>query len=180
MRMFSIPASAFTARATPEIRAAYLADARSEESLGQSLFTDYIMGAPAHWVAAQASKRAPSYLYHFSYVASPRRSQESGAGHGSEIPYVFETGGDLAARYGISLTDEDRAMEKLVHSCWVAFAKTGKPDCNGGLAWPAYSHASDELMEFGASSGPVSGFRAAQYQALQARMPATSATAGAR
>src|SRR5262249_8539700 len=104
MRMFSIPASTFTARATPEIRAAYRADATSEESLGQSLFTDYIMGAPAHWVAAQASKHAPSYLYHFSYVVSVRRSQEPGAGHGSEIPYVFATGSELAGRYRVTLS----------------------------------------------------------------------------
>jgi para-nitrobenzyl esterase len=180
MRMFSIPASAFTARATPEIRAAYRSDASSEETLGQSLFTDYVMGAPAHWVAAQASMHAPSYLYHFSYVVSARRNREPGAGHGSEIPYVFATGSDLAAGYHVTLTDEDRAMEKLMHSCWVGFARTGKPDCTGGLAWPAYSRAADALMEFGTNAGPVAGFRKEEYDALQARMPATSVSAGAR
>jgi para-nitrobenzyl esterase len=178
MRMFSIPASSFTARATPEARAAYQSDSSSEETLGQALFTDYIMGAPAHWVATQASSGAPSYLYHFSYVASARRRQESGAGHGSEIPYVFATGSDLASHFGISLTDEDRAMEKLVHSCWVAFAKSGKPDC-GGMTWPAYTRANDDLMEFGDKTGPASGFRKAQYEALTASMPALSVSAGA-
>jgi para-nitrobenzyl esterase len=180
MRSFSIPSSAFTSRATPDIRAAYKSDSASEDSLAQALFTDFIMGAPARWIAEQASSSVPSYLYHFSYVVSVRRAKEPGAAHGSEIAYVFETGGDLAARYGITLTDEDRAMEKLVHSCWVGFARTGKPDCAGGLVWPAYSRSSDTLMEFGAKSGPVSGFRAEQYRALQARMPATSATASAR
>jgi para-nitrobenzyl esterase len=178
MRMFSIPASTFAARATPQIRAVYQSEASSDEKFGQSLFTDYIMGAPAHWVAAQASSGAPSYLYHFSYVASLRRNQEPGAGHGSEIAYVFATGSDLAAHYGFTLTDEDRAMENLVHSCWVGFARSGKPECAGGPAWPAYSRASDTLMEFGPNSGPVSRFRKAQYEALTARVPALLVAAG--
>lgn len=180
MRMFSIPASAFTARATPDIRAAYQSDSSSEERLGQALFTDFIMGAPAHWIAERASGGAPSYLYHFSYVVSAQRRSANGAAHGSEIAYVFATGSDLAAHYGITLTDEDRAMEKLVHSCWVGFASTGKPDCAGGLVWPAYSRASDELMEFGTNSGPISGFRKEKYDALSLRMPTTSVGAGAR
>jgi len=38
---------------------------------------------------------------------------------------------------------------------------TGAPKC-GSQAWPAYSPASDHLMEFGATSGVRTHFRKAQ------------------
>lgn len=174
MRSFSIPADQILARATPDLRAVYKSDATTDDALAQTLFTDSVMGAPAHWVAGEASGGAPSWLYHFSYVPTLRRGSAPGAAHGSEIPYVFETGTSLAQRFGINLSDEDRAMEHLVHSCWVGFAKTGKPDCDGKM-WPAYTPSLDQTMEFGAANvGPVSGFRKTQYDALAAQMPRTA------
>ncbi|HJW41677.1 MAG TPA: carboxylesterase family protein, partial [Rhizomicrobium sp.] len=89
------------------------------------------------------------------------------AGHGTEIPYVFGTGTALAASFGITLAPADLAMEHLVHSCWVGFAKTGRPECDGA-SWPAYTPATDALMELGPMPGPISGFRKAQYQAQEA------------
>jgi para-nitrobenzyl esterase len=166
MKSFQIPPAFMTAQLTPETRALYGADAHDEEALAEAVFTDAIMGAPAHWVAGKAAGGAPSWLYHFSYVVSMRRSATPGAAHGSEIPYAFGTGSALAERFGIRLTDEDRAMETAMHACWVAFAKTGKPAC-GGVDWPAYSAASDQLLEFGPKIEVVSGFRKAQYGALE-------------
>jgi len=59
------------------------------------------------------------------------------------------------------VSDEDQRMARLMHACWVAFAKTGAPRC-GSQAWPAYSPATDQLMEFGPSSGVRIHFRKAQ------------------
>ncbi|MBV9541141.1 MAG: carboxylesterase/lipase family protein, partial [Alphaproteobacteria bacterium] len=148
MRSFSIPPDRILGRLTPETRAAYASDAASDDALAAAVFTDSAMGAPAHWIAARAASGAPSWLYHFSYVASIRRGMAPGAAHGTEIPYVFSTGSALASRFGISLCDDDRAMEALMHSCWVGFAKTGTPKCNG-VNWPAYTPARDQLLEFG-------------------------------
>ncbi len=164
MQSFSIPPDRIIGRLTPAARQAYASDASNDTALAQAVFTDSVMGAPAHWVAGRAASGAPSWLYHFSYVASMQRGRTPGARHGSEIPYVFATGSALASRFGITLTPQDTAMEHLVHSCWVGFAKTGKPEC-GGKPWPAYTPASDTLMEFGPDTGPVSGFRKAQYDA---------------
>ncbi|MGZ5940248.1 MAG: hypothetical protein ACXWLD_09535, partial [Rhizomicrobium sp.] len=61
---------------------------------------------------------------------------------------------------------EDRAMEHLVHSCWVGFAKKGVPDCDG-KTWPAFKPDHDELLEFGPDTGIVAGFRKAQYKTLE-------------
>ncbi len=167
MQSFSIPPDRIIGRLPPAARQTYASDASNDTALAQAVFTDSVMGAPAHWVAGQAASGAPSWLYHFSYVASMQRDRVPAARHGSEIPYVFGTGSALASRFGISLTPEDTAMESLMHACWVSFAKSGKPEC-GGQVWPAYTPANDTLMEFGPKSGPVSGFRKAQYDALGA------------
>jgi para-nitrobenzyl esterase len=170
MQSFNIPPDRIIGRLTPAARAVYASDAASDDALAQAVFTDSVMGAPAHWIAGKASGGAPSWLYHFSYVASMQRGRAPGARHGSEIPYVFSTGSALASRFGITLTDEDRAMEHLVHSCWVGFAKTGKPACDGGQAWPAYEPAADQVLEFGYKTGVVSAFRKPQYDALEATL----------
>lgn len=53
--------------------------------------TDKVWAEPARMTArAFAAKGAPAYLYLFSYVSpSARQWMRFGAGHGSEIPYVF-------------------------------------------------------------------------------------------
>jgi para-nitrobenzyl esterase len=101
-----------------------------------------------------------------------------GAEHAWEIPYVF--GGQMrpgdapppAANSALSIpaieSEEDKAMAALIHSCWVAFAKTGEPKCATGPAWPKYTTASDQLMEFGSPSGVRTNFRKAAMDKFQA------------
>jgi para-nitrobenzyl esterase len=164
MKNFPIPVGAALARMTPAQKAAY-AGLGSDQATADALYTDTVMGAPARWIAGKAASGAPSFLYHFSYVAAAQRGKVQGASHGSEIGYVFETSGRLAAR---QITPEDQAVASLMHSCWVGFAKTGKPVCKSGDAWPAYTAADDQLMEFGVSSGLRTHFRKAPYDADEA------------
>jgi para-nitrobenzyl esterase len=164
MKNFPIPIAAVLARMTPEQKAAYQG-LDSDQAVADALYTDTVMAAPARWIAGKASGGQPAYLYHFSYVAAAQRGKVPGASHGSEIVYVFETGGRIAAR---RITPEDQAVSALMHSCWIGFARTGKPACKGGEAWPAYTPAGDQLMEFGVSSGVRSHFRKAQLDADEA------------
>ena len=130
----------------PEFRALY-GDALSDDEFRRQAMGDVVFVAPSRWVAAQAASGAPSFLYYFSYVASVRRGTVPGASHGSEIPYVFKTwAGTAVAKL---LTDQDRAMSNTMSACWVAFATRGTPSCAGAPAWPAYTPARDEQMEFG-------------------------------
>jgi para-nitrobenzyl esterase len=149
MKAFPVNVPAALARLTPAQRAAYQ-PLGSDDAIAAAVFTDIVMGAPARWVAGKASTGTPSYLYYFSYVAGMQRARQPGAPHGGEILYVFGTGSKL---FGQMLSDEDRAMEALAHSCWVGFAKTGTPVCAHGPAWPAYTPGDDRLMEFGVSPG---------------------------
>jgi para-nitrobenzyl esterase len=160
MRGFAIPPATVLADLPAAAKPLY---PPSDQHAAASAFTDSVMGAPARWIAAQVSRRAPAYLYHFSYLPTATRGTAPGAAHASEIPFVF---GSWPAAFERAASAEDRAMEKLVHGCWITFAKTGRPAC-GDKAWPAYRPATDTLMEFGEVSGPVTGFRKAQYDALE-------------
>jgi para-nitrobenzyl esterase len=138
--------------------------AAGDERLARAIFTDRVFGGPARWVAAKAAPGKPAWLYHFSYVATRMRPGVTTAAHAAEIPYVFEYWGRRTPMSVVS--EEDRRLAKLMHACWVGFAKTGTPRC-GDQPWPAYDPATDQLMEFGASSGVRTGFRKAQLDAQE-------------
>ncbi|HEV7690818.1 MAG TPA: carboxylesterase family protein, partial [Hyphomonadaceae bacterium] len=146
--------------------------------------------------ASKSADGKPSWLYFFSYVASARRTPDSpGASHASEISYVFggqnrpagatppAAAAPAAAASANPATpaagrepppppsEEDKAMAVLMHSCWVAFAKTGTPTCASGPAWPKYDAKTDQLMEFGAPSGVRTNFRKEALDKFQAAEP---------
>jgi para-nitrobenzyl esterase len=133
--------------------------AAGDEQLARVIFTDSVFGAPARWVAAQTSAGARTYLYHFSYVPEALRATRTRAGHATELPYVFKTWnrpvGDIIA--------PDAPLADLMHACWASFIKTGEPKC-GATAWPAYTPAADQLMEFGLESGVRTGFKKAEFK----------------
>ncbi len=132
------------------------------------MFTDGVMGAPARWVAAKAS-RNPSFLYHFAYVPEMERGSALGAGHAAEIPFVFDTWKTLGASgRGLEPTAADLAMTAKIHGCWMSFVKTGAPQCPGGPALPAYTALDDRLMVFGVDTRVESHFRRGHYDAQEA------------
>jgi para-nitrobenzyl esterase len=168
---FSYPT--YAAALKPEVKAAYPNEAADPSALAQAAFTDGVMGAPARWFAAQQSKKASAWLYEFSYVRVVRRGKIAGANHTSENPYVFDTQ-MIVPNYAAEIQDPDRAVAAFMHSCWVGFAKTGKPTCEaGGAPWPAYAPASDQLLDFDTTPTIVSHYRAAQLDAQQSALAPT-------
>ncbi|MGH6616572.1 carboxylesterase/lipase family protein [Sphingomonas sp.] len=164
---FKLPAAMVAAIAPAPLKAAYT-DTKGGDDLGDSLFGDAVMGAPARWVASKASGN-PAWLYHFSYVIDARRATAKGADHAGEIPFVFDSWEHLGVLgQGLAVSERDRAVSKLVHSCWVGFARTGTPVCAGGPAWPAYVGADESLMEFDSRTRVERQFRKAQYDAQEA------------
>jgi para-nitrobenzyl esterase len=90
-----------------------------------------------------------------------------GANHTSENPYVFDTQ-LIVPNYASEIVDQDRAVAAFMHSCWVGFAKTGRPDCKGAPMWPAYTPRTDALMDFDSPSTVVTHYRTPQLDAQQA------------
>jgi para-nitrobenzyl esterase len=163
----------YVAKAPASVRAAY--PEQDPAKLAQAMFTDRAMGAPARWFAAKASAKAGAWLYEFSYVRVVRKGKIPGANHTSENPYVFDIQ-MIVPNYAAEIVGQDRAVAAFMHSCWVGFAKTGKPACKaGGVAWPPYSPKTDALMDFDSPPTIVAHYRQAQLDAQQAAAGATIA-----
>ena len=142
-------------------------DVPGDKARTEALFTDGVMGAPARWIASKAS-RNPSFLYHFAYVAEIQRGTTPGAGHATEIPFVFSSWNSLGAvGGGVKPTSADLAMTDRLHGCWVSFARTSIPMCPNSPTWPSYSHENDELMDFDTSTDLKRHFQQRHYEAQE-------------
>jgi para-nitrobenzyl esterase len=167
---------------TPEnVLAAYAEEGLEGKDLAYSIYTDRHNGAPARWIAAQTSRGAPSYLYQFSYVPTVMRGSVRGAMHGRDIFHIFDSWHKIPQEElpaGVPsidaiMTDEDREITRLMHDCWVTFARTGKPDCKGAPDWPRYQPEDDLLMDFGITVQLRHNYRKAQLDAQERAMQHT-------
>ncbi len=167
MRSLKVSPAMVLAVSPPALKAAY-DDQPTDSAKAAAMFTDAIMGAPARWIAGKASGD-PSFLYQFAYVLDMQRPSAPGAGHDSEIPFVFDSWDHLGAlAAGLKLSPQDKAVTALVHSCWVSFARSGVPTCAGAPAWPRYTAANNTLIDFEALTTLKRDFRSAPYQAQEA------------
>lgn len=110
--------------------------------------TDWVWGEPARMTArAFVTKRAPVYVFQFGYVPAPARERARyGAGHGSEVSFVFNT---LHARWGApgEATPEEKELARIMNTYWANFAKTGNPNSKGLPTWPQYEIQKDEILD---------------------------------
>ena len=107
--------------------------ASTDAALARLEFRDGYFASEAKWIAAKVgASGVPAYLYRFDYVLGVLQSRRPGAYHGSEVPFVF-------GRLPTPRTDEnDLRVERALHDCWVAFARTGKPTCADAPDWPPF------------------------------------------
>lgn len=139
-----------------------------DKAAAYAMFNDGVMGAPARWIAGKASTGAPSWLYYFSFVPAAQRASVPGTSHAGEIRYVF---GSWAGTHSATPDEETLALTKVVHACWVSFAKNGRPEKCAPGGWPEYDPVKDQLMEFGVSTGLRTNFRKPQLDAWEAAKP---------
>lgn len=116
--------------------------------------TDKVWAEPARFTArAFASKGAPAYVYLFSYVStSMQQMMRFGAGHASEIAYVFD---NLTSRNGAAIAPKDAEVARVMNAYWTNFAKTGNPNGEGLPKWPVYNPMRNEILEFRADGSAV-------------------------
>lgn len=117
--------------------------------------SDWVWGEPARMTArAFLNKEVPVYFYQFSYVpAALQERQKYGAGHGSEVAYVFN---HLQNRWGITeISPDDEKVEQIMHTYWANFAKNGDPNRSGLPIWPNYSLQKEEIMDVETNGKPV-------------------------
>jgi para-nitrobenzyl esterase len=110
--------------------------------------TDWVWGEPARMTArAFVANRAPAYMFQFGYVPTAMRERARyGAGHGSEVSFVFNT---LNARWGNpgEATPEEKELANIMNTYWANFAKTGNPNGKGVPVWPLYNIQKEEILD---------------------------------
>ncbi|MED5543966.1 carboxylesterase family protein [Novosphingobium decolorationis] len=121
------------------VEAAY-AGSGDRLAMAQVVRTDVTSTEPVrHLARLHAANGQPSYAYFFDYVPRALRAQFPGAGHGSEIPFVFDNLTDEGFTfYGAPqppATAQDHAIAKAAIGYWVNFARDGSPGAVDGLEW---------------------------------------------
>ena len=110
--------------------------------------TDWVWGEPARMTArAFVVKHLPAYIYQFGYTPiANRKWSPYGAGHGSEVSFVFNT---LNARWGASSdpTTQEKELAKIMNTYWANFAKTGNPNGTGLPIWPIYDLQKENIID---------------------------------
>jgi para-nitrobenzyl esterase len=94
------------------------------------------------WARLQSLKgKGKAFEYYFDYHPG---SPSGGSGHGSDVPYAFQT---LGGRMG-GPRSEDLKLSNIISSYWVNFAKSGDPNGPGLPKWPAFSESDQKVMVF--------------------------------
>lgn len=139
-----------------EAKTAFDSEGSKEFAEVQTKFnTDWVWGEPARMTARTfAAKGVPTYMYQFGYVPVPMRERSRyGAGHGSEVSFVFNT---LNARWGNpgEPTREEKELARIMNTYWTNFAKTGNPNGNGVPTWPLYDIQKEEILDIDLDGKP--------------------------
>jgi para-nitrobenzyl esterase len=129
---------------------------------GNKDFAEVITKFNTDWVWAESgrmtarefiAKGEPAYIYHFGYVPAPMRERSRyGAGHGSEVGYVFD---NLMTRDGSPVEPKDKELAKMMNTYWANFAKSGNPNGEGLPVWPLYNTQKEDILDIETEGKPV-------------------------
>jgi len=96
------------------------------------------------WARLQSREgKGKAFEYYFDYHAP----NADGAGHGSDVPYAFQT---LGGRMD-EPKPEDLKLSDMISSYWVNFAKSGDPNGHELPNWPAFEEKDQKVMVFDAA-----------------------------
>jgi para-nitrobenzyl esterase len=94
------------------------------------------------WARLQSEKgKGKAFIYYYDHHAP----NVNGSGHGSDVPYAFQT---LAGGRGGAPKPEDLKLSDMISSYWVNFAKAGDPNGPGLPKWPAFAENNQQAMVF--------------------------------
>lgn len=122
-----------------DILAAYPDHAKPSGALAVS--RDAAFRMPAVWVADGHSRHSPTWMYRFDHATPMLKAARVGAGHATELPYVFGNFGTLNLDPTFWIGGRKAALEVSgrTQRRWLAFAEHGVPAAlDASKHWPPY------------------------------------------
>lgn len=131
--------------------AAYPATTADEATYQNQVFgVDINRVSTWHWAKDWYSGGATNDVFVYFWDHSPP-NQTSGAYHGSELWYTF---GNKPTYYNYTWTAQDDYIQEIMGNYWANFIKTGNPNGDGLVEFPAARpNVSTETMWLGNSFG---------------------------
>ncbi|MFU0873653.1 carboxylesterase/lipase family protein [Kluyvera sichuanensis] len=126
---------------------------KGDEELGRQVCQDMAF-TTLGYVVMQAQQRVnqPCWRYWFDYVAEAEHdTYPHGAWHGNEVPYVFDTLGQITPSCDY-VTPRDLQVAAQVADYWVSFARDASAShtvLTGPVRWPACVRGRDRLLRIG-------------------------------
>ncbi|OZC51965.1 carboxylesterase [Rhodococcus sp. 06-621-2] len=123
-----------------EIMSAY--PERSKTSGALAMSTDAGFKMPSLWIADAHSRHSPVWMYRFDHATPMLKAARIGAGHATELPYVFGNFGTLNRdpTFWLGGRKAATAVSARVMKRWTAFAHHGVPaTLDGAKHWPLYT-----------------------------------------
>ena len=125
--------------------------------------------AARSWRAAiiEAEERAkagtPAFTYQLDWV-SPREGGKFGAPHTADIPLVFD---NIAKPGSHAIGPQAQAMADQMSEAFIAFARTGDPNCPAIPRWEPYALPRRQTMVFDVPSRLEGDPRGAERQLFE-------------
>lgn len=85
-----------------------------------------------------AQGTAPAYMFLFAWEAPGAPGGQYKAGHGVEVPFVFDNPDMAPVLRGVKPDPRFYELAEHTSAAWVAFARTGNPSHRGVPAWKPY------------------------------------------
>lgn len=104
---------------------------------------------PSQWIADAHCVRSPTFVYRFDHATPVLRAARIGAGHATELPYVFGNFGtfDRDPTFWLGGRKAAQQVSRRIQRRWVAFAWHGVPAAlDGSKHWAPYDERRRTLV----------------------------------
>jgi para-nitrobenzyl esterase len=93
-----------------------------------------------------ALNAGPVYAYYLTWKTKTFQGKLM-TPHALDIPFVFDNTDSEHTAFGLTTgTEEERSLADKVSDTWIAFARTGDPNCGKLPHWPTYSKNSRQTL----------------------------------
>ena len=132
----------------------------AKDMLGDDLFGVHMR----HLARANIEAGEPAYLYFFTRTPLSEK-QTLGAFHAAELFFVFDSHSPF-----LPLSEDDKKLTTAMGKYWTNFAKTGNPNGDGVMNWPAYTPETDLWMTFNPKLEVRPNVRKAKLDVMEATL----------